>query len=146
MRSEFVLQAGEKLLRKDAVSLVEGKLVSRIGMCYLSDQRIAVLSEGLLVGAFGAVSVIVRTVLRKLKRYGSHRQEIALRQLTCIALSAYGLNKAVDISLGDGSVLRMVMGAKQRQQWLSALDGALASNELKRVAESENIWRVKPAA
>jgi len=144
MANNFTLQAGEKLLRKDPISLVEGKLAGRTGVCYLTSQRIVVDSESLLVGAFGVVSIIMRTVLRKMNQYGTRRQEIALRQLTRVSLAKYGVNKTVDIPLGDGDSVRMVFSAKTRTQWLEALDRALSGLGMERVPDGENIWRTRP--
>ncbi len=140
----FTLQPGETLLRKDPVSLVGKRVVSRTGVCYLTSQRIVVDSESLLAGVGAAVSIITRAVLRKAGQLGAQRQEAALRQLGRISLGKYGINKTVDVPLSDGSTLRMVMNARQREQWLAALDEALAAQGLERVAEGEETWRIRP--
>jgi len=141
----LVLQTGETLLRKDFVSLVGKRVVSRTGVCYLTNQRIVVDSESLLAGAGAAVSIIARTVLRKAGQLGARRQEAALERLSRISLGKYGINKTVDVPLSDGTTLRMVMNARQRRQWLAALDQALAARGLRRVPEGEEAWRIRPA-
>ncbi len=140
----LVLQPEERLLRKDAVSLVGKKLVTRTGFCYLTNQRLIVDSEPLLAGAAGTVSIVARSVLRKVGQLRARRDEIALRQLTRVSLSRYGVNRAVDIPLGNGETLRLVMNTRQRKEWLAALDEALRGQGLQRVAEDEGIWRVRP--
>lgn len=145
MGQQMILQAGETLLRKDAVSLVVGRIASRTGVCYLTDRRIVVVSESLLIGVAAGLSIIARATLRKANKLGTQQQEIALRRLTHFSFSKYGLNQSVDIPLGDGTTLRMVMGAKQRQKWLAALDKALRSQNLVRVSDGEETWRVRPA-
>ncbi len=143
MSAKFSLQPDEHLLRKDAVSLVEGRIVSRTGVCYLTDRRIVVISESMLAGAAAAVSILARTLLRKTKQLGTRQQEIPLKRVGRVSLSRYGVNKTVNIPLGDGSTLRMVMGPKQRQKWLAALDEALRAQGLERVQEGEETWRVR---
>ncbi len=143
MESQIILQSGETLLRRDAISLVEGRIASRTGVCYLTNQRIVILSESVLAGAAAAVSIIARSVLRRAKQLGKQKQEIPLRQLSRVSLSKYGVNQSVDIPLSDGTTLRMVMGAKQRQQWLAALDEALRAQGLERIPEGEAAWRVR---
>ncbi len=142
--SEITLFPNEALLRKDPVSLVEGRIVARTGVCYLTSRRLVVVSESILAGAAAAVSVIARTLLRKTAQLGSRRQEIALNNLIRVSLAQYGLNQSVDIPLGDGTSLRMVMGPKQRRQWLAALENALHAQGLALVPESEAAWRVRP--
>ncbi len=142
--SEISLSPNENLLRKDHVSLVEGRIVTRTGVCYLTSHRIVVLSESMVAGAAAAVSIIARTLLRKTAQLGSRRQEIALKNLTRVSLAKYGLNQSVDIPLGDGTTLRMVMNKKQRQQWLAALEEALRAQGLMLTPEGKAAWRVRP--
>ncbi len=144
MAEKLTLQPGETLLFKVPVSLVTGKLATRTGVCYLTSQRVVVISEGLLAGVAAGISIIARTVLRKTKQLGTQRQEIALRQLGRVSLQKYGLNQTVDLPLGDGTMLRMVMSAKTRQRFLQALDQALAGHNLQRVPEGEAAWRIRP--
>ena len=142
--SEISLSPNENLLRKDHVSLVEGRIMTRTGVCYLTSHRIVVLSESMVAGAAAAVSIIARTLLRKTAQLGSRRQEIALKNLTRVSLAKYGLNQSVDIPLGDGTTLRMVMNKKQRQQWLVALEEALRAQGLMLTPEGKAAWRVRP--
>jgi len=145
MSNDFSLQAGEKLLRKDPVSLVEGNLASRTGVCYLTSQRVVVDSESLLVGVFGIVSIIFRAILQKMNRFGTRRQEVDLRQLTRVSLGKYGVNKTINIPLYDGSSVRMVFSAKTRTRWLEALDQALNDLGMERVSEGGESWMVQRA-
>ncbi|HFC08968.1 MAG TPA: hypothetical protein ENJ54_03780 [Chloroflexi bacterium] len=142
---QITLSPHETLLRKDRVSLVEGRIAARTGVCYLTSHRIVVLSESVVAGAAAAVSIIARTLLRKSAQLGTRRQEIALKGLTRISFSKYGLNQSVDIPLGDGTTLRMVMNKKQRQQWLGVLEDALRAQGLMLALEGEATWRVRPA-
>ncbi len=144
MSEAFTLAPRETLLRKDHVSLVEGRLAARTGVCYLTNQRLVVVSESVIAGAAAAVSIIARTLLRKASQLGTRRQEIALKNLTRLSLAKYGLNQSVDIPLGDGTTLRMVMGPKQRRQWLAALEDALRAQGRALTPEGENTWRVHP--
>ncbi len=138
------LHPNETLLRRDDTSLVEGRLVSRTGRCYLTSRRIIVESEPLLVGVAGLLSIISRTILRRAGAYGSRRQEIPLGRLTRVALSKYGLNQTIDLQTDEGPALRMVMGGKQRREWLRALDEALQAAGLERtLAASEGVWYVR---
>lgn len=141
--SEILLSPNENLLRKGRVSLVEGRIVTRTGVCYLTSHRIVVLSESMVAGAAAAVSIIARTLLRKTAQLGSRRQEIALKNLTRVSLAKYGLNQSVDIPLGDGTTLRMVMNKKQRLQWLAALEEALRAQGLMLTPEGKAAWRVR---
>ena len=144
MSEKIVLQPEEKILFKSPVSLVTGKLVTRTGVCYLTTQRIVVVSEALLAGAAAGVSILASALLRKTKRLGTQTQEIQFRYLGNVKLSSYGLNKTVDIRLEDGSWLRIAFSAKGRRNFLQALDDALRAHGLQRVAEGEDSWWVKP--
>ncbi len=145
MNAQLTLQPGEELLFKVPVSLVTGRLATRTGMCYLTNQRIVVDSETLIAGASAAVSILARTALRKLKLLGTRRQEIALRELTGVEMQKYGLNQTVNIPLNDGTQVRMVLGAKSRQQFLQTLEAALRDLGLELVPKRENAWRVRRA-
>ncbi len=143
MNAKLTLQPGEELLFKVPVSLVTGRLATRTGMCYLTNQRIVVDSETLLAGVSAAISILARTVLRKLKLLGTRRQEIALRELTGVEMQKYGLNQTVNIPLNDGTQIRMVLGAKSRQRFLQTLEAALRDLGLELVPKQENAWRVR---
>ncbi len=138
------LNDGEKLLWKDSISLVEKRLVSRIGICYLTNQRIVVDTQSLIRGLAGAFSALARALLLNSKQFGTQRKEISLRKMTRISFSKYGLNQALIIPLGDGTEIRLVMGPKQRRQWLAAFDQALQAQRLERVPYGEETWRVRP--
>ena len=143
MNAKLTLQPGEELLFKVPVSLVTGRLATRTGMCYLTNQRIVVDSETLLAGVSAAISILARTVLRKLKLLGTRRQEIALRELTGVEMQKYGLNQTVNIPLNDRTQIRMVLGAKSRQRFLQTLEAALRDLGLELVPKQENAWRVR---
>ena len=145
MNAQLTLQPGEELLFKVPVSLVTGRLATRTGMCYLTNRRIVVDSETLIAGVSAAVSILARTGLRKLKLLGTRRQEIALRELTGVEMQKYGLNQTVNIPLNDGTQVRMVLGAKSRQQFLQTLEAALRDLGLELVPKRENAWRVRRA-
>ncbi len=145
MNAKLTLQPGEELLFKVPVSLVTGRLATRTGMCYLTNRRIVVDSETLIAGVSAAISILARTGLRKLKLLGDRRQEIALRELTGVEMQKYGLNQTVNIPLNDGTQVRMVLGAKSRQQFLQTLEAALRDLGLELVPKRENAWRVRRA-
>ncbi|HEB66100.1 MAG TPA: hypothetical protein ENJ02_11250 [Chloroflexi bacterium] len=144
MAQKLVLQSGEQLLFRVPVSLVTGRLATRTGTCYVTNRRIAVISESLAAGVSAAVSIISRAILRKANALGTQKQEVSLKMLGRISLGKYGVGRTVDIPLGDGSQVRMVLNGKQTQRFLEALDGALAGLGLERVAEGEDAWRVRP--
>ena len=144
MAQKLVLQSGEQLLFRAPVSLVTGRLATRTGICYVTNRRIAVISESLVAGVSAAVSIISRSILRKANALGTREQEIPLKMLGRISLGKYGVGRTVDIPLGDGSQVRMVLNGKQTQRFLDALDSALAEQGLERVAGGEDAWRVRP--
>ena len=144
MAQKLVLQSGEQLLFRVPVSLVTGRLATRTGTCYVTNRRIAVISESLMAGVAAAVSIISRAILRKANALGTQKQEVSLKMLGRISLGKYGVGRTVDIPLGDGSQVRMVLNGKQTQRFFEALDSALAGLGLERVAEGEDAWRVRP--
>ena len=144
MAQKLVLQSGEQLLFRVPVSLVTGRLATRTGTCYVTNRRIVVISESLAAGVSAAVSIISRAILRKANALGTQKQEVSLKMLGRISLGKYGVGRTVDIPLGDGSQVRMVLNGKQTQRFLEALDDALAEQGLERVAEGEDAWRVRP--
>lgn len=146
MFKKLELHPGEQLLRKDPVSIVEGKLASRTGLCYITTQRVVVESEFLLAGVAGAVSIMMRAILKKFNQFGTRHQEIALSNLSEISLGKYGLNKTVDIAFEDGKKLRLVFSAKTREKWLNTLDEALSALGLQRIEITANLWQVSRAA
>jgi len=144
MQGDIVLRPGEKLLLKAPVSLVTGRLATRTGVCYLTTQRIVVVSEAMMAGVAAGLSIIARTVLRKVGQLGTQKQEVALRELRSVELQKYGINQTVNIPLSDGSQARIVFSAKTRQRFFQMLDDALRAQGLQRMSEGENIWRVRP--
>ncbi len=144
LMEKFALQSGEQLLFREPVSLVTGRMATRTGVCYLTTQRIVIDSESLVAGSAAAVSIILRTLLRKTKVLGAQRQEIPFSKVGRISLGKYGIGRTVDIPLGDGSQVRMVLGKKATQRFFEALDGALAEQGWERVAEGEDSWRLRP--
>ncbi len=144
MAQKLVLQSGEQLLFRVPVSLVTGRLATRTGTCYVTNRRIVVISESLAAGVSAVVSIISRAILRKANALGTQKQEVSLKMLGRISLGKYGVGRTVDIPLGDGSQVRVVLNGKQTQRFLEALDSALAEQGLERVAEGEDAWRVRP--
>jgi len=146
MFKKLELYPGEQLLRKDPVSIVEGKLASRTGVCYITNQRIVVDSEFLLAGVAGAASIIMRAILKKFNQFGTRRQEIALSNLSEISLGKYGLTKTVEIAFEDGKKVRLVFSAKARDKWLKTLDEALSALGLQRTEITGDLWQVSRLA
>jgi hypothetical protein len=146
MVNKLELHPGEQLLRKDPVSIVAGKLASRTGICYITNQRVVVDSEILLAGVAGAISILMRAILRKFNQFGTRHQEIALSNLSEISVGKYGLNKTVDIVFEDGEKVRLVFSAKTREKWLNTLDEALSAFGLQRVEVMTDLWQVSRVA
>ena len=145
MGAKLILKPAEDLVMQVPVTLVTGKLATRTGTCYLTTQRVVVDSEPLAAGAAAAVSILARTVLRKTQLLGSQRQEVALHKLTGLSLGRYGVGQTLDLSLPDGSSLRMVLGKRKIDEFLQKLDEALAAQRLVRQASGENAWKIRAA-
>ena len=144
MAEKLSLRPGEELLFHAPVSLVTGKLATRTGVCYLTNQRVVVSSESVVAGAAAAVSILSRSLLRKTKALGNQRREIPLKTLGRVSVGKYGMAHTVDFPLADGSQLRLAMGKKLEARFFEAFDRALASQGWERVAEDADSWRIRP--
>ena len=145
-RQDVQLQPGERILKTDDISVVRKGIASRIGKCYLTNYRIVLTSAPTPLGVATQLSAIGSMLFGKARAMATQEESFPLRELQEIALSKYGLNKAVDLRGADGSVARMVMGAKQRQRWLAALDQVLRAQGLHRVESGEaEHWLIHPA-
>ncbi len=143
-KTSLVLQPGETLLRRDMVSLVEGRIVKRVGTCFLTDRRIVVLSEPLLLGVAAVVAILMRVFLRKARSRSQRRDEIALPHLTRLTLSRYGIRQSLDIALDNGRSLRLMMGGRQQEAWLATLEQALQAHDRRLVSTGPTTWQVRP--
>ncbi len=141
---QIQMNPGERLMFRAPISLVAGKTVNQVGVCYLTDQRLIIHSEGMLSGLLAGISVLARTALKKGREQRGKVQEIPLRQLSKIQMQKYGLNQTVNLPLMDGSQLRIVFDHKTRRRFLQFLDEALRAQGLERVPAGENAWRVRP--
>ncbi len=65
MDDSFVLQGGERLLRRDMVSFIHGPMRVKPGTCYLTDRRVVAEQISPLAGSLMTVSAIGRAIARK---------------------------------------------------------------------------------
>ena len=143
MSEVITLGAGERLLRKDMVSFVQGPMRVRPGTCYLTDQRVVAQSTSLLAGSLMAVSAIGRAIARKVVK--PDLVEVPLRDLVRVSKERYGVNPNVlTFSTGGDPVLKVVFSRRQLRAWLDALDEVLEAQGKALVAEGENTWQVRP--
>ena len=146
-KNDILLQPGETIVRKDAISVLHNGVATRVGECYLTNRRIVVASAPSAVGIATPLSALGSLLFGKLKARLTQEEQFPLHELHEIALSKYGLNKTIDLYSADGHTARMVMGPKQRQQWLEALDRVLQAEGLRRVqADAPEHWWIRPEA
>ena len=145
MSESFDLGAGERLLRKDIVSFVQGPMRVRPGTCYLTNRRVVAQSTSLLAGSLMAVSAIGRAIARKVVK--PDLVEVPLRDLVRVSKERYGMNPNVlAFSTGGEPVLKVVFSGRQLRAWLDALDEALETQGKALVEEGEHTWRVRPVS
>ncbi|RMF29456.1 MAG: hypothetical protein D6759_13825 [Chloroflexi bacterium] len=135
------LQPGERVLRKDRISLTEGKLVNKVGVCFMTDRRLVFQYQPTWMG----ISILMRVIFSRLiPAWRKVTREVSYQEMDRIWMEKYGINQAVVVPLPDGVTLKVIFSGRQRTAWFEALDQALAGQGLRRVPDGEHAWRVQP--